>query len=114
MGMDARLSVSLSCSFAPLLITTYLFFSFSAAAADRRGPHFLFELMHYYFDIQTQTNAISHSVYTLDSDLRSAVGDVFLQRGQSNLSLDTLRLCPSAQVNVHHVPGQSLMKNTQA
>lgn len=45
-----------------------------------------------------------------DPDLRSAVGDVFLQRGQSNLSLDTLRLRPSAQVNVHHVPGQSLKK----
>lgn len=42
MGMDTRLSVSLSCSFAPLLISTYLFFSFSAAATDRRGPHFLF------------------------------------------------------------------------
>lgn len=42
MGMEARLSVSLSCSLAPLLIRTYLFFSFSAAAADRRGPHFLY------------------------------------------------------------------------
>uniref|UniRef100_A0A3Q0SUJ7 heme oxygenase (biliverdin-producing) n=1 Tax=Amphilophus citrinellus TaxID=61819 RepID=A0A3Q0SUJ7_AMPCI len=41
MGMEALLSVSLSCSRAPLLITTYLFFSFSAAAADSRGPHLL-------------------------------------------------------------------------
>ena len=41
MGMEGLLSVSLSCSFAPLLITTYLFFSFSAAAADSRGPHLL-------------------------------------------------------------------------
>lgn len=49
-----------------------------------------------------------------DLDLRSAVGDVFLQRSQRNLSLDTLRLRLSTQVNVHHVPGQSLKKNTQA
>ncbi len=55
---------------------------------------------------------IFHAVFIdYDPDLRSAVGDVFLQRGQSYLSLDSLRLRPSAQVNVHHVPGQSLKKN---
>lgn len=39
--MEGLLSLSLSCSLAPLLITTYLFFSFSAAAAESRGPHLL-------------------------------------------------------------------------
>jgi len=41
MGMAGRLADSLSCSLAPLLITTYRFFSFSAAAGESRGPHLL-------------------------------------------------------------------------
>lgn len=41
MGMEGLLSVSLSCSLAPVLINTYLFFSFSEAAAESLGPHLL-------------------------------------------------------------------------
>lgn len=41
MGMEGLLSISFSCSLAPVLINTYLFFSFSAAAAESRGPHLL-------------------------------------------------------------------------
>lgn len=41
MGMEGRLSDSRSCSRAPVLINTYLFFSFSEAAAESRGPHLL-------------------------------------------------------------------------
>lgn len=41
MGMLERRSLSLSCCRAPLRMMMYRFFSFSAASADSRGPHFL-------------------------------------------------------------------------
>lgn len=41
MGMVIFLPVSLSYSPAPFLIKTYLFFSFSAASGESRGPHLL-------------------------------------------------------------------------
>ena len=41
MGMLQRRSLSLSCWRAPLRMRIYLFFSFSAAASDSRGPHLL-------------------------------------------------------------------------
>ena len=41
MGIVIFLPVSLSYSPAPFLINTYLFFSFSAASAESRGPHLL-------------------------------------------------------------------------
>lgn len=107
MGMDGLLSLSLSCSLAPLLITTYRFFSFSAAAAERRGPHFLHTHTH------THDSARGGADVTADrADARrysrSGVGDVLLEARQRNLALDALGLGLSAEVDVHHVSSQSL------
>lgn len=109
MGMEGLLSVSLSCSFAPLLITTYLFFSFSAAAADSRGPHLLRTFRQSHANEHTRVSEREKGKSLVSAaNSRSGVGDVFLEGGQRNLALDALRLRLSAQVNVHHVASQSL------
>lgn len=48
----------------------------------------------------------------MDCNSRSGIADVFLQLGQRDLTLHTLRLGLGTQVDVHHVTGQSLNTDT--
>lgn len=114
MGMEGRLLDSLSWSLAPLLITTYRFFSFSAAAADSRGPHLLPNTRrHQRFTVAGRGRRNLLRQQGCRERSRSGVGDVLLERGQRDLALHALRLRLGAQVDVHDMASQSLQSKSE-
>ena len=107
MGIAVFLPVSRSCSPAPLRISTYLFFNFSAASGDRRGPHLLNIIAkNSYFVLTFQNNVDGIILVRICKkyDIPSDITDKLLESVQINFPWSMLfRDLHSIHMQVHHV-----------
>ena len=95
MGMASLLSPSSSSSLLEFLISTYLFFSFSAAFSSNRGPQRDLKLV----QISKVSSAAKKDKIVCS---QPAVSDVLLHKVEGELSLHGV-VGRSVHVNLHHV-----------